>query len=38
MFGAEFLIGFGIGMLISGAAIAFRPVSERIGNFWKKLG
>lgn len=37
MFGPEFFIGFGIGMLISGGIIAFTPLSEKMRNIWKEI-
>lgn len=37
MFGPEFFIGFGIGMLISGGIIAFQPITEKMESLWKRI-
>jgi hypothetical protein len=38
VFGAEFLIGFGIGIAISGSIVAFKSIdNEKAKNFWKKI-
>lgn len=37
MFGPEFFIGFGIGILISGGILAFHPITAKIEGLWKKM-